>query len=605
MRKEFLFTIVIIIAVAFFEKNILPQKIYATGKVSCNVSTWPQKATINGISYNCSLNRGYCNSIEALNGNAQCCSSANFGKDDCRDIKPGMTLYSEHKTLSTGESYYLGDDRITVNSIDARANPRQVWFSYFNRGYKVDDAIKREGDVYNYNDGYNDLINMKADSIFAGASFDMVNFKNIYVKKSIICDEKWACYDWSSCINGEQTRNCVDLNECGGTFYKPFTKKTCLDTRLINDVYNRKTMVVGETWNLEGNYKIVVNSIDARANPRQVWLSLFLGKSKLDDGIVNQGGSYIYSDVLNMKVDSIFAGATSDMAQFKDVYMKISALGCVENWSNCGPWSECSNGNSSRICIDSNNCGTVSSKPATILNCSEPIPTSTPTSTSIPTSIPLSTPSPSPSPTAAPSPTSTPISTPTITPTPVSSFLPASTPAPASIPIPSPTISTLSSPIPTSAPKAKSTPAPALTPTPVSSPSSNYNSEEELMAQSIKEGAIIRAEGDIDVYIVKYIKSKKFKRLILSPSVFNNYGHLKWENIVVVNKPVLDLFITSDLVKAVDDEKIYRLYPSEDIGEKRWVKTSEAFERMGFDWDEVYEINQFDRDSYITGFVLE
>src|SRR3989344_9224496 len=50
-------------------------------------------------------------------------------------------------------------------------------------------------------------------------------------------------------------------------------------------------------------------------------------------------------------------------------------------------------------------------------------------------------------------------------------------------------------------------------------------------ASNLPEGALIRAAGDIDVYIVKYVGAKKFKRLVLSPSVFDNYGHLRWEDI--------------------------------------------------------------------------
>ncbi|MDO8558144.1 MAG: peptidoglycan DD-metalloendopeptidase family protein [bacterium] len=124
---------------------------------------------------------------------------------------------------------------------------------------------------------------------------------------------------------------------------------------------------------------------------------------------------------------------------------------------------------------------------------------------------------------------------------------------------------------------------------------------------AITEGALIRAAGDIDVYIVKYKNGKQFKRLILSPKVFNSYGHLRWENVITVTRTAVDTFAISDLVRATvaQDPKVYRLYPSGDIGEKRWIKTAEAFVRLGYDWDAVYEINSFDRDSYLTGIPLE
>lgn len=121
----------------------------------------------------------------------------------------------------------------------------------------------------------------------------------------------------------------------------------------------------------------------------------------------------------------------------------------------------------------------------------------------------------------------------------------------------------------------------------------------------IAEGSLIRATGDIDVYIVKYKNGKRFKRLILSPSVFNSYQHLSWGNIKEYDNATVNLFTTSELVRAAGDSKVYKLYPAGDTGQKRWVTTSEAFVRMDFDWDAVYEINNTDRDSYLTGAIIE
>ena len=121
----------------------------------------------------------------------------------------------------------------------------------------------------------------------------------------------------------------------------------------------------------------------------------------------------------------------------------------------------------------------------------------------------------------------------------------------------------------------------------------------------IPEGALIRATNGIDIYIVKYIGSKKFKRLILSPSVFNNYGHLRWEDVIDVDWSTLNFFTTSDLVRAVGDDKIYRLYSQGDSGQKRMIKNNSVLTRLGFDPDSIYEINRFDRESYLKGLDLE
>ncbi|OGZ35821.1 MAG: hypothetical protein A3A94_01540 [Candidatus Portnoybacteria bacterium RIFCSPLOWO2_01_FULL_43_11] len=122
---------------------------------------------------------------------------------------------------------------------------------------------------------------------------------------------------------------------------------------------------------------------------------------------------------------------------------------------------------------------------------------------------------------------------------------------------------------------------------------------------NLSEGALIRAKGDIDVWIVKYVGAKKFKRLILSPSAFNSYGHLRWSNIKDIDRSTVDSFTTSDLVRAVNDFKVYKLYPSGDTGQKRLVATADTFNRLGFDWDSIYQINQIDRNLYNAGQIIE
>lgn len=135
--------------------------------------------------------------------------------------------------------------------------------------------------------------------------------------------------------------------------------------------------------------------------------------------------------------------------------------------------------------------------------------------------------------------------------------------------------------------------SPSSTPNPTASPAAN-----------ISEGAMIQVAGDPDVYIVKYAGLKKFKRLILSPSVFKSYGHLKWENIINVDKAALDSFTTSNLVRS-ENGKIYRLNPSGDNGIRNHIKDMNAFQRLSLDMDSVYQINITDESSYSQGQELE
>jgi hypothetical protein len=109
----------------------------------------------------------------------------------------------------------------------------------------------------------------------------------------------------------------------------------------------------------------------------------------------------------------------------------------------------------------------------------------------------------------------------------------------------------------------------------------------------INEGDIVKTINNPDVYIIKYKGGKQYKRLILSPSVFKSYQHLKWENIKVISQTQLDGYITSNLVQVAGDKNLYELFPSGDTGERKVLDMSKAY-----DIDSVYEINSVDRNSY-------
>ncbi len=129
----------------------------------------------------------------------------------------------------------------------------------------------------------------------------------------------------------------------------------------------------------------------------------------------------------------------------------------------------------------------------------------------------------------------------------------------------------------------------------------------------ISDGDLIRnsaavGEEKFDVYIAKIIGEKKFKRLILSPNVFESYGHLSWDKIKDVDQKTIDEFRTSDLVRCydlereTDDPKVYKLIPGGDGGVKRHLNlSSKEFEAQGYDWDSIYIINKIDREAYAAG----
>ncbi len=94
-----------------------------------------------------------------------------------------------------------------------------------------------------------------------------------------------------------------------------------------NATSEKKSLTVGETWDVGDGWTVTAQSIDARALPRQVWLVLSKDGIKLDDKVIAQGQVYAYieksfageSDVplFVTYVDSVFAGAISDMVQLR------------------------------------------------------------------------------------------------------------------------------------------------------------------------------------------------------------------------------------------------------------------------------------------------
>ncbi|MDH4240588.1 MAG: hypothetical protein OEW48_13590, partial [Phycisphaerae bacterium] len=104
-----------------------------------------------------------------------------------------------------------------------------------------------------------------------------------------------------------------------------------------------------------------------------------------------------------------------------------------------------------------------------------------------------------------------------------------------------------------------------------------------------------------DVFIVKIVGSKTFKRLVLNPQVFTSYGHLKWSNLKKISADTVKGYTTSSLTREINDTKVYKLIPDGDTGSKQWVEDLACFTSKGYDWDSVYIINATDRDNYTTG----
>ena len=117
----------------------------------------------------------------------------------------------------------------------------------------------------------------------------------------------------------------------------------------------------------------------------------------------------------------------------------------------------------------------------------------------------------------------------------------------------------------------------------------------------LKEGDLIRAQGDFDVFI---INQYGYKRLFLNPAIFNMYGHLgTWKDVKTVTPATRDAFITSSHYRYVNEDKVYHLEViGEDTGMLHWINMiAENFLAQGGKANAIFTINKNELDWYPKG----
>ena len=99
---------------------------------------------------------------------------------------------------------------------------------------------------------------------------------------------------------------------------------------------------------------------------------------------------------------------------------------------------------------------------------------------------------------------------------------------------------------------------------------------------------------------VYYLTESGKKRHIINEAVFNSYNN-GWEDVVEVSDDFLKSFLDTSLVKAVGDYKVYKL----ENGRKRWIRTAEIFNNMGFNWGKITSVNSLEINEYPEGEVID
>ncbi|GEM_PF-2728779 len=310
---------------------------------------------------------GYYAETKGIYKFGQCCPDS--GWEDCELVYPRVDIVTgnpyDKKTLTVGESWNLGTRiTLTVNSIDAKANPRQAWLTLFKDGIKLDDKVVAQGQYYYYTEksmcGETDISSFGTyvDSIFAGAVDDMIELKYTYVNKHWwSCSETWECGDWGYCIPGvdpQQSRGCIDIYTCGTTASKPSTIRPCCAENW--QCSNWSACIDGQ----QIKNCIEANNCDTTYNKPAITQSC---TSCIENWQCNSWSECANNQQTRTCIDSSSCGTIAT----KPITAQICTA-CIEDWQ-CGSWSACTNGQQTRDCTDLNKCGTITNKPLATQNC--------------------------------------------------------------------------------------------------------------------------------------------------------------------------------------------------------------------------------------------
>ena len=224
------------------------------------------------------------------------------------------------------------------------------------------------------------------------------------------CGEHWDCSAWDDLDKGIQpgqdgggtikrARTCRDKNACGTTETKPEETETLElpDFMTVVDGKPSDKFVVGQNSRIglriePGKDGLVLpvraylrtgdgvqigsgyefyEKIKAQENApgTPILMRVLCEPEKPCEKTTDWGNEIVKNQKTgSAEVDWSFFWEDKEYATTTE--FMIAPKNCAENW-DCGAWPPCTNGMQSRICADSNSCGTTASRPATTRPCTE------------------------------------------------------------------------------------------------------------------------------------------------------------------------------------------------------------------------------------------
>ena len=117
---------------------------------------------------------------------------------------------------------------------------------------------------------------------------------------------------------------------------------------------------------------------------------------------------------------------------------------------------------------------------------------------------------------------------------------------------------------------------------------------DETNFPDLSNGSLVRAINDYKVYIINNI----YRRHIIDEIIFSFYNHLNWNAVQEIDSSQLNNYKESYLIRELNDHKVYEIKDNK----KHWLAiTEEEFIERGYNWDEVFVVNEAERDFYEMG----
>lgn len=108
---------------------------------------------------------------------------------------------------------------------------------------------------------------------------------------------------------------------------------------------------------------------------------------------------------------------------------------------------------------------------------------------------------------------------------------------------------------------------------------------------------LVREGSDARIY---YLTEGGLRREIPNPEVFNSYGN-RWEDVVSIGSAELNAYPSVRFMRASGESRVYQL----ENGERRWVSTAAAFNRISGRWDQIAPVNATELAAYTLGRDIE